>query len=92
MYCSAKGTPVRLSKTRTTSIGSEPNSGWFISGIGQQDCNEYWEGCIPPPGYDVRDILKGRKPPPAGELRKLMSEDERKEWENFDRVSAYAPL
>ena len=81
MYCFAKGTPVRLSNT---------HSGWFISGIGQQIWDETWEGCIPPPDYDIRDILKGRKPPPAGELRKLMSEDEGKEWENFDHVNAYA--
>ena len=91
MYYFAKDTTVRLSKSQTTDIVSELNSEWFISGIGQQVWGEPWEGCIPPPGYDVREILKGRKPPPAGELRDLMSEDERKEWENFDRVYAYAP-
>lgn len=64
-----------------TGIATGASGGWFLSGIGQNDMPQ---ARIPPPGYDVRNILRGRMPMPK--LRFLMSEHERKEWKNFERI------
>ena len=50
-----------------------------LSGIGQHDQRK---GRIPPPGYDIRNILRGRKQ--VAQMRLLMNGDEENEWENFE--------
>lgn len=59
-----------------------PDSEWFLSGIGQQDLQQ---PRIPPPGYDIRDVLKGKSTPSQSGLRDLMNESERKEWASFEK-------
>lgn len=77
---------LRTPKGTTTGIATGSDGEWFISGISQQDRQQ---PRVPPPGYDIRDILKGREPAPAKKLRYAMNEDERKEWKNFE--SLYKP-
>ena len=52
-----------------------------LTGIGQWDQQVLR---LPPPGYDIRDILRGRKP--MGKIRVLMTEDEKKQWAGFDTI------
>ena len=55
-----------------------------ITGVGQWD----QQGLrLPPPGYDIRDILRGREP--MGKIRVLMTEDEKKQWSGFDKIFEY---
>ena len=54
-----------------------------LTGISQyQDVSR-----LPPPGYDIRDILKSRKP--VEDIETLMNEDEKKQWNSFERL--YCP-
>ena len=52
-----------------------------ITGVGQWDQQVLR---LPPPGYDIRDVLRGRKP--MGKIRVLMTEDEKKQWAGFDTI------
>ena len=51
------------------------------TGVGQWDQQVLR---LPPPGYDIRDVLRGRKP--MGKIRVLMTEYEKKQWTGFDTI------
>lgn len=92
MYYLAKRILVRITKDTITARAQGYDSRVCISGIGQHDQQE---ARLPPPGYDIRDVLKGRHLSPLSrrgklKLRYLMSEDEKKEWKFFERN--YGPM
>ena len=60
---------------------TDPDSRPFLSGIGQY---EDMGPRLPPPGYDIRHILKGRKPMPW--IGDLMNEGEEEQWNTFERI------
>ena len=73
----AKIVIVRILKGAT--IGSDIEVD--ITGVGQWDRQVLR---LPPPGYDIRDILRGRKP--MSKIRALMTEDEKKQWIGFETI------
>ena len=77
----AKSIPVRIPKVTTTAIATGPDTGIFITGIGQK---YHQEQRIPSPGYDIGEPLKGQMPLLTGKPRDLMSEDKGKEWDKFE--------
>lgn len=72
----------------TKDMASGPDSEWYLSGVGQEDIQK---PRIPPPGYDIRDVLKG-KPPKLSQykLRVVMSANEKEEWESFEHTFRWA--
>ena len=68
---------VRILKDPTTGSATKVD----ITGIGQWDQQVLR---LPPPGYDIRDFLRGHKP--MGKIRVLMTEDEKKQFIGFDTV------
>lgn len=87
---------VRTPEGVTKDMAAGSDGKWFLSGVGQQDTEQ---PRIPPAGYDIRDVLKGKPRPsqskPWGlmnesekrqsKLRGLMSESEKREWESFEK-------
>lgn len=63
-------------------MATGPDSEWFLSGVSQFDQQQTR---VPPPGYDIRDVLQGRVQPCEYKLRWLMNEEEKKEWQNFEK-------
>ena len=52
-----------------------------FTGVGQWDEQL---SRLPPPGYDMRDILKGRRP--MEQISSMMTEDEKEQWIGFERI------
>ena len=69
---------VRILKDTTTRAVIEVG----LTGVGQWD--EHLPR-LPPPGYDIRDILRGRKP--MGKMVWMMTEEEMEEWVGFEEYS-----
>ena len=55
-----------------------------LTGVGQWDQQVLR---LPPPGYDIRDVLRGRKP--MGKIRVLMTKDEKEEFYGFGEILDY---
>ena len=66
----------------TKDMASGSDGKWFLSGVAQQDTQK---PRIPPPGYDIRDILKDKPKLSKYKLRGLMNESEKREWESFEK-------
>lgn len=72
----------------TKNMASGPDSKWYLSGVGQQDIQV---PRIPPPGYDIRDVLKGRRPEASQyKVRYMMNAIESEEWKSFEHTYRWA--